>query len=176
MALGKEFMQIVYGTNAGAMEYAEELAALQKTYTAGLMEWRKGEASYPDANFTMRLTWGHVMSYSPKDAVLYRHYTTLDGVMEKEDPDNWEFVVPAKLKEIWKNADYGDYAMENGKMPTCFLSNNDITGGNSGSLNINRTTCRFDILRHLFCDLFVFTYQMSRMTKFMALCMPQEIE
>ena len=137
MALGKEFMQIVYGTNAGAMEYAEELAALQKTYTAGLMEWRKGEASYPDANFTMRLTWGHVMSYSPKDAVLYRHYTTLDGVMEKEDPDNWEFVVPAKLKEIWKNADYGDYAMENGKMPTCFLSNNDITGGNSGSPIMN---------------------------------------
>lgn len=135
--LAQQFMQIVYGTNAGANEYAEELSSLQKTYTAGLLEWRKGEPSYPDANFTMRLTWGHVMSYSPKDAVLYRHYTTLDGVMEKEDPDNWEFVVPAKLKEIWKSADFGDYAMANGKMPACFLSNNDITGGNSGSPIMN---------------------------------------
>ena len=135
--LARQFMQIVYGTNAGTNEYAEELSSLQKTYTAGLLEWRKGEPSYPDANFTMRLTWGHVMSYSPKDAVLYRHYTTLDGVMEKEDPDNWEFVVPAKLKEIWKSADFGDYAMANGKMPACFLSNNDITGGNSGSPIMN---------------------------------------
>ncbi len=109
----------------------------RKTYTAGLLEWKKGEPSYPDANFTMRLTYGKVGGYSPKDAVTYKHYTTLDGVMEKEDPDNWEFVVPEKLKVLWKNKDYGQYGTEDGKMVTCFLSNNDITGGNSGSPIMN---------------------------------------
>lgn len=123
--------------------YAEMLGALRSlekgrtAYTAGLMEWKKGEPSYPDANFTMRLTYGSVKSYSPADAVLYRYYTTLDGVMEKEDPDNWEFVVPAKLKELWKAGDFGDYAMADGKMPVAFLTDNDITGGNSGSPVLN---------------------------------------
>ena len=109
----------------------------RNTYTAGLLEWKEGEPSYPDANFTMRLTYGTVKGYSPKDAVVYRHYTTLDGVMEKEDPDNWEFVVPARLKELWKNQDYGMYGTPDGKMPVAFLSNNDITGGNSGSPIMN---------------------------------------
>ena len=113
------------------------LAAARQVYTAGLLEWRKGEPSYPDANSTMRLTYGTVGGYSPKDAVIYRYYTTLDGVMEKEDPDNWEFVVPEKLKELWKNQDYGQYGTKEGKMHTCFLSNNDITGGNSGSPVLN---------------------------------------
>ena len=115
----------------------EAAAAARKTYTAGLLEWKKGEPYYPDANFTMRCTYGTVKGYSPKDAVIYRHYTTLDGVMEKEDPDNWEFVVPAKLKELWKAKDFGKYGTEDGKMVTCFLSNNDITGGNSGSPIMN---------------------------------------
>lgn len=113
------------------------LAKARQEYTAGLLEWKKGEPSYPDANFTMRLTYGSVKPYSPKDAVIYRYYTTLDGVMEKEDPDNWEFVVPAKLKELWKAKDFGDYALADGKMPVAFLSNNDITGGNSGSPVMN---------------------------------------
>ena len=116
---------------------SEAAAAARKTYTAGLLEWKDGEPSYPDANFTMRLTYGTVKGYSPKDAVTYRYYTTLDGVMEKEDPDNWEFVVPEKLKTLWKNKDFGQYAMDNGKMPVAFLSNNDITGGNSGSPVLN---------------------------------------
>ena len=120
-----------------AGQYSEQLAKARQLYTEGLLEWKKGEPSYPDANFTMRLTYGTVGGYSPKDAVIYRHYTTLDGVMEKEDPNNWEFVVPAKLKELWKNKDYGKYAMDNGKMPVAFLSNNDITGGNSGSPIMN---------------------------------------
>lgn len=106
-------------------------------YTGGLLEWKAGQPSYPDANFTMRLTYGHVMGYSPADGVEYNYYTTLDGVMEKEDPDNWEFVVPAKLKELWENRDFGQYALKNGKMPVAFLSNNDITGGNSGSPIMN---------------------------------------
>ncbi|MCQ2148542.1 MAG: S46 family peptidase [Bacteroidales bacterium] len=112
----------------------EQLAKASKAYTAGLLEWKKGQPSYPDANSTMRLTYGTVKSYEPKDGVLYKYYTTLDGVMEKEDPNNYEFHVPAKLKEIWQKKDFGDYAMpENGKVPACFLINCDITGGNSGS-------------------------------------------
>ena len=119
------------------MKSSEDLGAARQVYTAGLLEWKKGEPSYPDANFTMRYTYGTVGGYSPKDAVVYKHYTTLDGVMEKEDPNNWEFVVPEKLKELWKNKDYGQYGTADGKMVTCFLSNNDITGGNSGSPIMN---------------------------------------
>ena len=109
----------------------------KKAYIAGTLEMRKGEAIYPDANFTMRLTYGSVLPYSPRDAVFYDYQTTLDGVMEKEDPSNWEFEVPARLKELWKAKDFGQYAMPNGKMPVAFLSNNDITGGNSGSPIMN---------------------------------------
>lgn len=137
LKLMRKVSAIVFGTNRKAKTEYQDLLGAHKKYTAGLLEWRKGEPSYPDANFTMRLTYGHVLPYSPKDAVLYRHYTTLDGVMEKEDPNNWEFVVPGKLKELWKAKDFGPYAMPNGKMPTCFLTNNDITGGNSGSPVLN---------------------------------------
>ena len=105
----------------------------QKAFTAGLLEWKKGEPSYPDANSTMRLTYGSVKSYSPRDGVLYNYYTTLKGVMEKEDPANYEFRVPAALKDIYLKKDFGQYAMENGQVPACFLINCDITGGNSGS-------------------------------------------
>ena len=109
------------------------LAKGQKAYIAGQLEMKQGQAMYPDANSTMRMTYGQVLNYSPKDAVIYEHITTLKGVMEKEDPNNWEFVVPEKLKELYKRADYGQYAMEDGRMPVAFLSTNDITGGNSGS-------------------------------------------
>ena len=132
-SLRSSLMKVVPAVMAGN----EAAAAARKTYTAGLLEWKKGEPSYPDANFTMRCTYGTVKGYSPKDAVIYRHYTTLDGVMEKEDPDNWEFVVPARLKELWKAKDYGAYGTKDDKMVTCFLSNNDITGGNSGSPIMN---------------------------------------
>ena len=125
------------GAQMLAMKSAQDLEKARQTYTAGLLEWKDGEPSYPDANFTMRYTYGTVKGYSPKDAVVYKHYTTLDGVMEKENPDNWEFVVPEKLKELWKNQDYGQYGTADGKMVTCFLSNNDITGGNSGSPIMN---------------------------------------
>ena len=116
---------------------SDQLARGTKAYAAGLLEWNKGKASYPDANSTMRLTYGNVKSYSPKDGVLYKHYTTLKGVMEKEDPDNYEFRVPAKLKELYEAKDYGQYANRDGELPTCFLSNCDITGGNSGSPELN---------------------------------------
>ena len=120
---------------ASAVQRSSEISArLQegsREFAAGLLEW-KGEKSYPDANSTMRLTYGTVKPYSPRDGVSYWYYTTLDGVMEKEDPNDYEFHVPARLKELWKAKDYGQYA-ENGVLHTCFLSNNDITGGNSGS-------------------------------------------
>ncbi len=109
----------------------------KKAYIAGTLEMREGEAIYPDANSTMRLTYGSVLPYSPKDAVVYNYYTTLEGVMQKEDPDNWEFIVPERLKELHKAKDYGKYAMPNGEMPVCFITNGDITGGNSGSPVLN---------------------------------------
>ena len=133
----KAMINKTYSLFMESQRYDRDLAKARELYTAGLLEWKKGEPSYPDANFTMRLTYGTVKGYSPKDAVEYRHYTTLDGVMEKEDPDNREFVVPEKLKELWQNKDFGEYAMADGKMPVAFLSNNDITGGNSGSPIMN---------------------------------------
>ena len=131
--LAEQVNKIILATYPGLMESDKMLADARKTYTAGPLEWKKGEPSYPDANFTMRLTYGTVKGYSPKDAVIYRYYTTLDGVMEKEDPENWEFVVPDRLKELYNTGDFGGYAAADGKMPVAFLSNNDITGGNSGS-------------------------------------------
>ena len=116
---------------------AKSIRAASKAYTAGLMEWSKGKAMYPDANFTMRLTYGTVKSYSPKDALNYRYYSTIYGVMEKEDPSNYEFIVPNKLKQLYVKRDYGQYAMADGNLPCCFLTTNDITGGNSGSPVLN---------------------------------------
>ena len=137
LALAKAYSKITMELYPSIVKSNKMLAQGRKAYTAGLLEWKKDQPSYPDANFTMRLTYGHVKGYSPKDAVIYKYYTTLDGVMEKEDPNNWEFVVPAKLKELWTNKDFGQYAMADGKMPLAFLSNNDITGGNSGSPIMN---------------------------------------
>ena len=108
-----------------------------RLYVGGIMEKNEGKPLYPDANFTMRLTYGDILDYYPMDAVDYDYITTLKGVMEKEDPDNWEFVVPEKLKELYNNKDFGQYARANGEMPVAFLSTNDITGGNSGSPVIN---------------------------------------
>ena len=113
------------------------LELLHKTYVRGLCEMYSPEPKAPDANFTIRLTYGNVKSYNPKDGIHYKYYTTLKGVMEKEDPTNPEFVVPAKLKELYTAKDFGRYALPNGEMPACFLTTNDITGGNSGSPVIN---------------------------------------
>ena len=112
---------------------AGPIAEGSKAFTKGLMEWKADEPSYPDANSTMRLTYGTVKSYSPQDGVLYKHYTTLKGVIEKENNDDYEFRVPARLHEIYVTKDYGPYANEKGELPACFLINCDITGGNSGS-------------------------------------------
>ena len=92
---------------------------------------------YPDANSSMRMTYGTVCDYYPADAVFYNYFTTLEGVMEKEDADNDEFIVPIRLKELFNSKDYGRYADKNGKINVCFITNNDITGGNSGSPVLN---------------------------------------
>jgi len=103
-----------------------------RLYVEGLLEMNENGISYPDANFTMRLTYGTVSDYDPRDAVHYDYFTTLTGVMEKEDSANFEFAVPERLKELYDNKDYGIYGVD-GTMPVCFITNNDITGGNSGS-------------------------------------------
>ncbi len=103
-----------------------------RLYVAGLQEMHPNGNFYPDANSTMRLTYGKVRDYVARDAVHYGYCTTLKGIMEKEDPGNWEFVVPGKLKELYQKKDYGPYGVD-GTMPVCFITDNDITGGNSGS-------------------------------------------
>ena len=108
----------------------------KRLFIDGLRKMNNDKSYYPDANSTMRVTYGIVNSYDPRDAVHYDLITYLKGVMEKEDPTNEEFIVPAKLKELYENKDYGQYGV-NGKMPVCFITNNDITGGNSGSPVIN---------------------------------------
>ena len=129
-------------------EASEGIDLLHKAYVRGLNEMKLPVPSYPDANFTIRLTYGNVKSYNPKDGVHYKYFTTTDGILEKEDPENPEFVVPAKLKELIQKKDFGRYAMADGTMPVCFLTTNDITGGNSGSPVIdgegNLIGCAFD--------------------------------
>lgn len=109
-----------------------------RRYIDGLMKMQPEKAWASDANFTIRLTYGNVLPYSPADGVIYTHYTTLDGVMAKENPANpVEFTVPARLKELHAAKDYGRYADKNGELPVAFLVNCDITGGNSGSPVMN---------------------------------------
>ena len=116
------------------MMFEEAGKEANKAYTAGQLEWMAGQPSYPDANFTMRLSYGQVLPYSPKDGLVYNYFTTSDGILEKENPDDPEFIVPAKLKELILKKDFGRYAdPADGKLHVCFLTNNDITGGNSGS-------------------------------------------
>ncbi len=123
---------------AEAAIYSNDLRHAQRLYIAGLLEMDPEGMHYPDANFTMRLTYGNIFPYSPKDAVEYNYFTTLEGVMQKEDPTNpLEFTVPDKLKELYAAKDYGQYADEDGTLHVAFLSNNDITGGNSGSPVLN---------------------------------------
>ena len=130
------------------VQATEGLDLLHKAYIRGLGEMKLPTPSYPDANFTIRLTYGNVKSYDPKDGVHYKYFTTTDGILQKEDPENPEFVVPAKLKELIQKKDFGRYAMADGTMPVCFLTTNDITGGNSGSPVIdgegNLIGCAFD--------------------------------
>lgn len=125
-----------YNATSNAMKAETNAYNLaHKTWVAGMLELKakNGTPVYPDANSTLRLTYGKIGSYEPEDGMEYLYYTTLKGVMEKEDPNNPEFVVPAKLKELYEKKDFGPYAMPDGRMPICFATGTDNTGGNSGS-------------------------------------------
>ena len=115
----------------------EKFAQAKMLFVEALRKMDASLVQYPDANFTMRMTYGQVLDYYPADAVHYDYVTTMEGLMEKEDATNPEFIVPAKLKELYEAKDYGQYADKDGKLIVCFLSNNDITGGNSGSPILN---------------------------------------
>lgn len=105
---------------------------LQRTYMQAQMDVMKEKKFYPDANSTLRLTYGTVQGYAPRDAVKFAYYTDLDGLMEKYKPGDYEFDVPEKLQSLWTKKDYGQYG-KNGMMPVCFIATNHTTGGNSGS-------------------------------------------
>ena len=122
MALEPEFQKI-----------NTEINELQTKYMKALMEVMPEERYFPDANSTLRVTYGKVNGYSPRDAVYYNPVTYLDGVMEKYSPGDYEFDVPKKLRDLYQAKDYGQYADKNGKLPICFLGTNHTTGGNSGS-------------------------------------------
>ncbi|MDR1006295.1 MAG: S46 family peptidase [Bacteroidales bacterium] len=130
-------MIVPLDTDTTAQKLTEKLAADRQAFVEALRKMDSTLVRYPDANFTMRMTYGQVLDYYPADAVHYDYVTTLEGLMEKEDPSSDEFNVPNKLKELFKTKDYGQYADKDGKLIVCFLSNNDITGGNSGSPIIN---------------------------------------
>lgn len=133
----KEFRQFAKDNFGEALHnYNVKRAELDKIYTRGLCEmynWSKA----PDANFTLRMTYGHVKGYSPRDAVKYDWNTVLDGMLEKENPKDPDYVMNEELRKYYISGNYGGYARKDGKLPTCFLSNNDITGGNSGSPVMN---------------------------------------
>lgn len=110
---------------------------LQKEYVKAMRELMKDKKFYPDANSTLRVAYGKVNNYEPRDGVSYNHFTTLDGLMEKENPNDEEFIVFPKLKELYQKKDYGEYADKNGKMRIAFIASNHTTGGNSGSPVLN---------------------------------------
>jgi len=110
---------------------------LSQQYIKGLMQKNQGKLFYPDANSTMRITYGTVGGYHPQDAVTYDYYTTLDGLLDKYKPGDYEFDLPQNFLDLCKTKDFGRYANAKGELVTCFITNNDITGGNSGSPVIN---------------------------------------
>ena len=118
-------------------DYRYERFELDRAYQGGLLEKNKNKLMYPDANSTMRVTYGQVKAYQPKDAVSFAHYTTADGLLEKYKPGDAEFDLPTKVVDLLRARNYGDYANKDGELVTCFITTNDITGGNSGSPVIN---------------------------------------
>lgn len=132
-----ELVDISKQVNENYSYYKSQLESLEQEYILLLQAIDNEKPMYPDANFTMRMTYGKVEGYSPSDAVVYHYQTYLSGIMQKEAIGHEDYVVADKLKELYKNKDYGKYATEEGKMPVCFLASNHTSGGNSGSPVIN---------------------------------------
>ncbi len=118
-------------------EVKNEINRLYRLYVKGMMEMDANNVSFPDANLTLRVAYGHVEGFKPKDGVYYKAYTTLDGIMEKENPDIYDYVVEPRLKELYNTKDYGQYANTKGELPVAFIATNHTTGGNSGSPVLN---------------------------------------
>jgi hypothetical protein len=108
-----------------------------KIYMAGIMQMNEGAPLYPDANLTLRVAYGKVEGYEPRDGVKYKYYTTLEGIMEKDNPEIYDYNVPERLKELFYSKDFGQYADSEGYLPVCFTASNHTTGGNSGSPVVN---------------------------------------
>jgi hypothetical protein len=113
-----------------------DIQALNARYMTLQMEFDKDRLFYPDANSTLRVAYGSIKGYYSRDAVFYKHYTTLKGIMEKDNPDIYDYAVPEKLKQLYRSKDYGRYTQD-GEVPVCFIGDNHTTGGNSGSPVIN---------------------------------------
>ncbi len=123
-----------YSTNVTPKlnEYQSTLNQLQRTYMQAQMDVFTRKIFYPDANSTLRLTYGNVKGYQPRDGVQYDYYSYMDGVMEKYKPGDYEFDLPKKMIDLYNKKDFGPYAV-NGRQPVCFIAANHTTGGNSGS-------------------------------------------
>jgi hypothetical protein len=132
--LGAGFTARYYNTYQPALRSSQsQLDSLMRHYMRAQMEMQADKRFYPDANFTLRVTYGHVKGFSPDDAKTYNFYTTLSGIMEKEDPEIYDYVVEDKLKSLYETKDYGVYGEPDGTMRVCFIGTNHTTGGNSGS-------------------------------------------
>jgi hypothetical protein len=121
----------------GSSQFDAGLTTGKRLWIAALMEMAPEKTRYSDANSTMRLSYGTVQDYDPRDAVTYKYYTTLQGVVDKYKPGDYEFDLPQRLIDLNNKKDYGRYGSSKGYMPVCFLTTNDITGGNSGSPVMN---------------------------------------
>ena len=115
----------------------DNIQRLMRTYIKGMMEQYPDSNFFPDANLTLRVAYGHVEGFKPKDATYYTAYSTIDGIMEKENPDVYDYRVEPRLKELWQKKDYGHYATKKGELPVAFIATNHTTGGNSGSPVLN---------------------------------------
>jgi hypothetical protein len=135
-ALMQDYMHYIRAASGSYSASQGDLKKGTRLWEAGIRAMQPDKKFYPDANSTLRFSYGKVLDYYPADAVHYDYVTHLKGVMEKEDPTNDEFIVPAKLKELYEKKDFGPYG-EDGKLITDFLTTNDITGGNSGSPVMN---------------------------------------
>jgi hypothetical protein len=133
----ESFIRIARVLSRELSKFDPDLARGQRLWDAALMEMTPEKTLYPDANSTMRLTYGTVRDYDPRDAVTYKYYTTLRGVIEKYKPGDYEFDLPQRLIDLYNKKEYGRYASSKAYMPVCFLTTNDITGGNSGSPVLN---------------------------------------
>ena len=134
-------MQVIYAQYVESYdalrESRQQLEGYYRLYVKALMEKDTDKTFYPDANLTMRVTYGNVKGFSPADGIDYVYYTTLEGIMEKDNPEIFDYKVDSRLKDLYQQKDYGVYANADGELPVCFIASNHTTGGNSGSPVIN---------------------------------------